>query len=347
MKRIVLPLLLGLVLLLPNFHACGQDADRIQKMELTKFPPVNLCPFTVDIYPKNSRLGDPIYIRMNFQNNTDNETFAIAEALDYVDYYILGGIVAFHFMKSDGVILPWGIFDGYSDYAMFAPRIWQRIKPGEKGITQYMAFTVPGGLGVESRKLSSQRTIFNHIGRGNMDHWDGVRDSLAGTSGHLLAIIHNDRYVFVPDNTGNHFNPSRKQATLMALSPQIRIMPRNRAEVDFLKELNSKPGNLQKHDLELAIPKLTPGTLKNKFKYELLLLELEETTYEYPRLETRILEVLDRIEIFLNSLHEIERENLKRSFQKRDYIEGRMRNQKTRLNEVFGDKHTRVTLPVK
>ena len=109
----------------------------------------------------------------------------------------------------------------------------------------------------------------------------------------------------------------------------------------------SAPDDFQKQDIEHAISELPPGVLQNLFTYELLLVELEEIIRERwnvwavdEEVEMLILGVLDKIEQFLKPLPEIERENLKRNFQKRQHFEMHIQNNKKlqkRFNEVFGE----------
>ena len=111
----------------------------------------------------------------------------------------------------------------------------------------------------------------------------------------------------------------------MAASSPIFIKARDQSEMNTIDEISSKPGKYNKGDLEWLIPKMTPGTLQNLFKYELLLVEISQG-FENDLNEKTILETLEKIEGFLKPLHEIERENLKRSVNNRDWLEGRMRN---------------------
>ena len=113
----------------------------------------------------------------------------------------------------------------------------------------------------------------------------------------------------------------------------------------------------QKQDLEQIIPKLTPGTLQNLLKYQLLLWGLKDALHGKTNLsEPQVLKRLEQIESFLKPLHEIERENLKRFADNflgegggRRLVEEQMEryNEKPlkRFIEVFGEKPSYPPLP--
>ena len=84
----------------------------VQEEEYTVISPENLCPFTVEVYPEALTVGDPLYVSLNFRNNTSTDMFALAEPIGLL--HTDGGMVGFHFMESDGKITPWVLFNGAS-----------------------------------------------------------------------------------------------------------------------------------------------------------------------------------------------------------------------------------------
>ena len=172
--------------------------------------------------------------------------------------------------------------------------------------------------------------------------WEEIRHmpTIMVALGQLVVVINNGGMHLVPEDTSNFGIPPKQLRTLMVVSSPIFIKARDQNEMNAIDETFSKPGKYNKGDLEHIIPIMTPGTLQNLLKYQLLLLELEQHFGEELD-ELKILEALENMENFLQTLHEIERENLKRFVENRKWLEERMRNNEKLLNkftEVFGEK---------
>ena len=129
-------------------------------------------------------------------------------------------------------------------------------------------------------------------------------------------------------------------------SQQIVIKPRRQEEMAFFDWDRSffERGPFNRQDMERIISELTPGTMRNLLKYDLLLTELMDIILSTPKqedVETEIFESLEKTESFLNTLHEIERENLRRAFSLKHRLsfERQMRNNEkllSKFSEMFG-----------
>jgi hypothetical protein len=97
-KMTTISLLLGSLFLFPCLVQ-GQGARVV---------PDNLCPFTVEVYPPVLYVGDPLYVQMNFRNNTDEDAYAHARSFNRM--YIERSLLEFHFKTGfRGEIIPWGL----------------------------------------------------------------------------------------------------------------------------------------------------------------------------------------------------------------------------------------------
>ena len=324
--------------------------------------PDPLCPFVVEIYPKVLHFGDPLYVRLNYKNTADTDAYVFA-VTDFVAGQVECGTFAFHLMVGD-VIIPWNIRSGFGHG--YPPRLWHKVKPGEK-VTRYAAFIPPFswvGDALSDHFAGSTLLVsadYYRLPRWAKEGWEEI--SVSGAGGAQLVVVLNGGV-----------------ETLMVASPRFNIVPRSQEEMQLLG-LDKSPeerGVLKRQDIERIIPKLTPGTLQNLLKYELLLSELTTPLEEAvkviekklieqqpvlmggrgsgldslleidEKLETHILGFLAKIEDFLKPLHEIERENLKRIPEQRNYIvmwtHDSEKIQK-RLIEVFGEKFVPVGVP--
>ena len=303
-----------------------------QGKEYTRVASGNLCPFTVEVYPEILYVGDPLHVRINFQNNTDENTYVDIFPL-VVDVFD----VEFYF-RHDREILNWSV--GNLGGGSKLP-IWQIVKPGEKAPAKYMSLGFPGA------KYGNMQTFGlygTHPGaQYATERWGEMRTSagILGTmgmrnkemAGQLLVVIN-------------------RPSLLASLSPRIVIKQRSREEMDILEKIIFS-GNYQGHDLEPIIPKLIPGTLKNLLRYQLLLLELKDGVCEEPRMTgAQVFEKLEEIENFLKPLHEIERESLrpnltdkifKYQFERemQDYSDKHLE----KFLEVFGKGFTHIDMP--
>jgi hypothetical protein len=268
-----------------------------QGREYTHDASGNLCPFTVEVYPEVLYVGEPLHVRINFRNNTDKDTY-----VGIFPLRVRAAEVEFYFRHGYGEVITWsgtgsgGLFGGGGG-------IRQRVKPGEEAPAKYMTLGFPEARYGEMRTLDTQLLGCHPAIQHAMGRWReirtpvGIRVEMGGYNkemrGQLLVVI------------------DRPQ-TMVSLSQTIVIRQRPQEEMAVLEEMLFA-GNNQGRDLEQIIPKLAPGTLKNLLKYQLLLLELRDGIREEPRMSgTQILELLEKIESFLQPLHEIERESLKR-----------------------------------
>jgi hypothetical protein len=298
--------------------------------EYSMFAPEHLCPFTVEVYPEVLYWGDPLYVRMKFRNNTDKDAYAFASPFE--SRHILFFVLGFYF-KCPNETIPWSVSSGRM---VGSPGflIWQKVKPGETGLTQHMVLSVPG--------TRTPLSFFYVPTARAREQWDEKIRS-GDTTGQLVVVIRGSGRVA----------PGMQGQTIESVSPRITIRPREQEEVTLLEATNLRDRN----GLEQVIPKLTPGTLQNFLKYQLLLLELREGIRGEPKISgAQVLEHLEKIDSFLKPLHEIERESLKRHADSflaggagRQWIERNMRNYSDkhleRFIEVFGETPAPVILP--
>ena len=337
----------------------GQERNKapfqwtFQEKEYTLISPESLCPFTVEVYPEVLYVGDPLYVHMNFRNNTDKDTYAYAVPIrgTGIEYFV----IEFYLKHGFREMIPWSVANlgGYSDH------VWQKIKPEEEGVTQYMSLGFPnvrcGEMGFLDTGNFSYRPT--HV----KEWWETIRKSgnTLGTAGQLVVVLNNGGHFVIPKDADRYFVPPKQLQTIVSVSSPITIKPRPLEEMDILEETFVGKGRpQQKRDLERIIPQLTPGPLQNLLKYQLMLLELRDGVLdgESKISGEEVLEMLENIERFLKPLHEIERENLKlhvgdvfTSRGGRHWIENIMKKYGeehwTKFNEVFGKEHPFVELP--
>ena len=134
----VLCLLLS-ILFLCNFvslYAYSQNFDQddiIDSMEL--------CPFMIEVYPETLHVGDLLHIKMSFENKSDMITWALPRQIcdkDVMDTHIVNFI--FQDAKT-GIQYPWK--GQGTNEQWFVRDVWQPIKPGEKGRTQFWTLGFP------------------------------------------------------------------------------------------------------------------------------------------------------------------------------------------------------------
>lgn len=97
--------------------------------------PKNLCPFTLEVYPKVVHVGDPFYVQLNFRNTTNTDAYApIRMGIEY-------GPFALYLSENVRSIIPWHVSGGMG--SGYAEHIWKKVKPGEKGPTLYTPIGFP------------------------------------------------------------------------------------------------------------------------------------------------------------------------------------------------------------
>jgi uncharacterized membrane-anchored protein len=92
-----------------------------------------LCPFTIEVYPKEFQVGDIVYARMNFENSTDHPVWAPALPLN--GYMLDRGILSYYFGDKSGNEYVWKQYDKKGEFLWDGT--WEKILPGEKGLSQY------------------------------------------------------------------------------------------------------------------------------------------------------------------------------------------------------------------
>jgi len=195
------------------FAVQKEHAAPDQEEDYTAISPESLCPFTVDVYPEVLYVGDPLYIRMNFNNSTKADTYAYARPFNST--HIDTKIIEYYFKEQYPMqFIPWGIADVFFDGG--STHVWQKVKPGEKGLTQYMPLGFPGVV------YKNAGSGFHHV-RFDKKRWDEIRhmpphitDDSAGmapvgtvTVGQLVAIFTNGGYYFIPEDTSNFGIPPK------------------------------------------------------------------------------------------------------------------------------------------
>lgn len=100
--------------------------------------PKDVCPFTLEIYPEKVLAGDPVYVRITFENTTDS--YAWVPANDLV-FDTLGNVVSY-FKQDSGRTLPWCSHAWEGELMISRPLPWRKIQPGEKVVHSHVA-TIP------------------------------------------------------------------------------------------------------------------------------------------------------------------------------------------------------------
>jgi len=265
----------------------------------------NLCHITIDVYPEVLHVGDPLYIRVNFHNNTSVVTYAYSICVGDVDAMNIW----FDWRECEK-IYAW--HHGNQSYE-HARRCFTKIEPGEKGPSQYLFIGFPEEY--ESKVEGLPRSLalgFSETYAGmrmfwcqgyDVKRWKEIRELTPGREvvGHLVMNVNGDR-----------ISTQRDNLLFTAVSSPIVIRSRNQEEIETCQKvglaLSPFSPSRQKYDLqsiELIVSELTPGTLKNLFKWQLLLIELEGAREES--------QIIEKIETFLMSLNEIERNGLRRA----------------------------------
>jgi len=362
----------------------------IQEVEyLVGVPPKNLCPFTVDIYPEILHAGDPLYVRINFHNTTNLDAYAIV----FGGYAMDKGHVEFYLREDrDSRLVRWHTYNGFNDAALRSVTNWQKVEPGQKGPTVYIPLGFPeSGYGRiafpldpsvydgqrwrEIKGLTQERIeeieevrskIFAQFGAMLWEEIDNetsakilnaVKIVQPGASGQLMVLVNNRgigrNYGFIDNEADRHMLMNQRMSFVVDSAP-ILIKPRSHKEMELLGGWDR--GFPSRQDLERIISELTPGTLKNLLKCEILLFDWIDCVvykevdgeWQVQILETQALETLKKIEDFLKTLHDIERDVLKSVFYGGDPLtgEGNMsffyecgsEKVRQRIAEVFGER---------
>ena len=327
----------------------GRHSAFLQSHEFTRISPDTICPFTVEVYPEVLHFGDPLYARLNFKNDTD--TFAHAPFTRFVErnYRI--------YLKSGEKEISWSC--RVDDFIINNRRIvWQKIEPGDRA-TQYLNLLFPWtyrrGFMVNPFIASTEaqwREILN-IEKGNVTGQIGIAIANQGQvivgRAEFYSILAYSSPIIIKPRTQKEME-LLKGVGILANSFPLAADPRAHGGMPWLIEpyIEDFKDNHRKQNIKRIIPELTPGTLQNLLKFELLFIELQEYVESQPSMdkmvETRVLEFFARIENFLKPLHEIERENLKCLFhawcELHNIKENLQANEilRKRFIEVFGEQ---------
>ena len=306
----------------------NENLGQVQEDEYTRSPS-RPCPFEVEIYPASITIGDPLYVRLNFHNNTDMNTYVYAGSLHNQGMAVRSQFASFYLKEITGETTPWkvytGVFDGNTVFT------FRKVAIGEKGPAQYVAFDFPALF----RPIGATNSI-SAISEERLEKIQSRAPHV--TTGQLLVVEINSR-------PNMYSGPIESRQTLTVTSPQFTIKARDQDEMEFLNETFFNTQNRQQPHLEQIIAKTSPGTLQNLMKFLLLFGEVSQGLREES--EDQILKALDKLQNFLLTLHEIERENLKRFIDVDTYVVGRIRDHEKlleRFTEVF-DKSETQTCP--
>ena len=77
---------------------------------------MELCPFTIEVYPETLHIGDILHIKMSFENKSDMITWALPKAISTMEVQETN-IVSFIFQDDKtGIQYSWNFKGGYLDY---------------------------------------------------------------------------------------------------------------------------------------------------------------------------------------------------------------------------------------
>lgn len=274
--------------------------------EVRTDPPITnpgmLCPFGVEVYPEKFYVGDIVYVRMNFENTTDHPVWAPAQPLDLeqgaLTYYLTSGI-------SVGNAYVW---KRYQRGDRLTQGGWEKIPPGQKGLTQYEM--------IEYRYTR------------NLTSWD----NLVKKGGQAALIV---RLSYNNFSYGKGKEVSKAPlAELRTIFPALSISPRSQEEAEFIDNfmsskrygfagtlISSSAGHvnvIMKNDPDQVISveemqefcdQISQGTLKNFIQYQTFLLEFVFHTMDKNEVEQ--MKVIEKIDKWLEPLPDLEQENLK------------------------------------
>jgi len=354
---------------------------------LVGIPPKNLCPFTLDIYPEILHAGDPLYVRINFHNTTSSDAYAIVfdeYAIDKgnVEFYLREerGPHLVRWRTYNGfndaalrMIPNWQKVEpgqkgptvsirllfpesGYGriafplDLSVYDRKRWREIK----GLSQEEIEKIE-----ETRREIIRIKVQDEIDDETFQKIDDMLKIVQpGAYGQLMVLMNNRGYgqnhIYV-DNEADKYMLMRQRMLFEVGSAPILIKPRSLKEMKLLGGwdkifFDTEPPSRQ--DLERIIPELIPGTLTNLLKCEILLFDwIDCVVYESDPvqiLETQALETLKKIEDFLETLHDIERDVLKNVFYDGNpstgegnmslFYEFGSEKVRQRIAEVFGER---------
>ena len=301
--------------------------------EVSTDPPVTdsdmLCPFRIEVYPKELQAGDIIYVRLNFENTTDHPVWAPALPLN--GPRLDQGILSYYFMDRKENEYAW---KRYYLGEHIGQGSWEKILPGQKGLTQYDA-----------------------MGTRNLKCWDEIKTSR--TWGQLMVRLNFTGFSSRRSNTP-------VPPVLVVFRSSLDIIPRPPKETKLIENFMSNkqyramgsvistlsgysaknPGKtitveeIQETVIEMQefCDQISQGTLKNFVQYQIFLLELILQIKD--KNATEQMKTIEKIGKWLEPLPELEQENLKimarhlkERFRKQEHSEKLME----RFTSVFGE----------
>ena len=268
-----------------------------------------LCPFTIDVYPVTFRAGDLVYIRMNFINTKDHAVFAPATR---VTGDLKSGILTYYF--SDNMIpgrgneYVWKTYNGMGD--LLGSASWEKISPNEKGLTQHE---------ILHYQHTASLKCWDMIKMGEKEPRWGVK--MDGVAPYAQVMEGRLKIVLDPKLPAQIRMPSIL-TQLHVIAPHILcIVPRppeemelietfmeNKARRDLLGLNSGRQFGATKEEMQDFRDKISPGTLKNYIQFHIFLNEFMQGIDE--KYISEYIKVLDEMEQWLGTLHELERECL-------------------------------------
>jgi len=275
--------------------------------EISTDPPVTnsdmLCPFRVEVYPKEFQVGDIVYVRLHFENTTDHPVWAPAHLLNGSGSEY--GILSYYFGDEKGNESAW---KRHQLGELIGQGRWEKILPGQKGLTQYDA--VGGYHGTKKLKC-----------------WDEMKTNR--TWGQLMVRLNFTGFSSRRLNT--------PVPPVLVVFPSLDIKPRTPKEMELIEEFMSNKQYLAMSRVISTLSgysaknpsktitveeiqetvimmrefhdQISQGTLKNSIQYQIFLLELILQIKD--KNTTEQMKIMDRIGKWLEPLPELEQENLK------------------------------------
>ncbi|MGL6196967.1 MAG: hypothetical protein ACRC2T_19315 [Thermoguttaceae bacterium] len=281
---------------------------------------MELCPPKIEVYPEKIQVGDVVYIKMTFDNNTDSTTWAFPKSVAY-SKGMDRKIFSFYF-KDDksGLQLDWNSSYGTNEFA-YVQDVWQPIKSGKSGRTQHWLVGIPFEVDLENGVYPENFYGFCFLPEGNIHgsdkdtpYWKEIRKN--GAVGHLVVTICTEPEITLEA-------PINKTVT-ETCEQKIEISPRDLSEIKAIRDFSCDkkifeylraytPELKDEFDTRIQniIDTITPGTLRNTFINQRYYVSLCYYVSQESCDENEITKILDDVEKWYASLNEIEREGLK------------------------------------
>ena len=294
---------------------------------------MELCPFTIEIYPETLHIGDILYIKMSFENKSDMITWALPQAIG--ENYEIGNhedIVTIYFHDARSSIqFPCTASSGKGYRSQPTRYIWQPIYPNQRGIDQFINLKILPRKDTFERSLdeinsplilpiSPQSFILPIHDEKNSDmvclypSESYLSDSLSG-------------YVVVTIRTlpGKTFEAPINKTITVKCPQRITFLSRPQGEFELyyklINDLELWDGE-RKNDKDYyeflckeydnLITKTTAGTWKNQLQMDYFQIQLAEALQRKDK--DLIWKTFNEIERWLATLPEIENSQLKKKF---------------------------------